>query len=1376
MATTLPFISKPVETNVDIKSICVFCGSGTGSDPLYEQEAYELGKVLAANGIRLVYGGGSVGLMGAVAKGTIENGGKAIGIVPEPLYRHGSKQLCETVIVPDMHARKKRMEKECDAFVCLPGGYGTMEEMLEMITWSQLNIHSKPILLLDTKGYYRLFVDWIKLSVQEKFIHAKSADIFVLCETSESVVETLKAYKAPDTRFGLDWTKSERKTLVNWKLTRRNYPEIPKNLDSNIKKNTTFINKCKTSLGTDMQSQLLNDINKLSLEKYISEIVSSVMEGLLKCKTSVDVAAGVEVVSALHQRFPDTFTLLLSYQLAKALQPPSKQYLAALSAEQKEKEEAARIVKQRTYLRIVCELWLANVLRYVEDGIPTLSSVNVGGIETSHRDAVAGLIGEMASPQSSTKNTGSHAKEPFVYKVLKELLSSDNEHVNLPLVASFLKNYGSSVLNIVPRKQRVAAAAAAAVEIQGEIQQQQQQQPVFDAESVVTPDAHALLTNLFESYYKSVCIHLTKMHKLIQKMERRNNEVLFARGELSEEIKQRQEKATKAYEKLLNHTQTLSDALDIDMPDLPSDEAAAKQSIVSANTGNMFNDGKENLGNGIWEDDDARKFYEDLPDLRILVPDVFLDSQQVNPPKSLDAGNKEQEDTADDSNISSPRDEANEGLEQEEAASVQQGDQDEGEEEDATDLVDEALEVAVDEEGDDINKPTTQNVQLDGLFARLPTCGNRDLIDSLAVDFCYMNSKNARKRLVKTLLGVQRQRIDLLPYYSRLIATLNSYFPDVGEMVLTALTYEFKGLQRKKTHNLLETRIKNIRYLSELAKFRVTPAHTIFYSFKVALDDFTNHNIDIVCNLLETCGRFLLKSPETSARMGGMLDTVMRKKAVQHLDSRYATMVENAYYQANPPDKPAIKIKERSTMEMYIRRLIHQDLCKKYLDKVLKQLRKLHWEDASIRAILSKIFQKIWKVKFGNIHLMAILASGLNRYHSDFGVQVVDSVVEEIRIGLEQNIFKHNQRRIAVAKYLGELYNYRMIESPLIFDTLYSIVTFGHEFGRPARERYCSIDAPHDFFRIRLCCTLLDTCGMCFDRGSSKKKLDNFLTFFQMYVLSKNKPPMDVDFMITDTLEMLRPQLQVLSSYEEANEAVDRMLLEQLKTVQSTTDGKALLEDGFEDSELSDSSASGGEEDEDDLLPQDRQQQDEDADTSNINNQDEDDQDVVVLKNKREQLSREEEEEFEREFSKMMSDSIDSRKFEKKGAMLDVPIPMNLRGSQADRRTLAQGAGKPETGKMAFTLLTKKGNRQQTKIMQVPSDSVLAVSTRSKQEAEREEQQQLKQLVLNYEEREAAAARQAAAEERARLRGQNRGKKVLQMGGGAGGGFTPSEW
>lgn len=340
---------------------------------------------------------------------------------------------------------------------------------------------------------------------------------------------------------------------------------------------------------------------------------------MLKCKTSIDIAACVEVISALHQRFPDTFTLLLSFQLAKALQPPTKQHLATLSVEQKEKEESARIIRQRTYLRIVCELWLVGVLRSVQDGIPSLSSVHVGGVET-HRDAVAGLISGGTAPSSSSSKKAAVKKDEggFVYKVLYDMLNHDMEqYVNLPLVASFLKNYGQVILNIVPRKQRAALE-----------QHDEQVTPVVDPESVVTPDIHALLTNLFQTYYKSVAHHLSKMHKVIKKMERHNNEVLFARGELSDETKQRYEKATKAYEKILLHTQTLSDALDMDMPDLPVDDGATKQSIVT-NSGNMFNDGKENLGNGIWEDEDARKFYEDLPDLRILVPDVFLDSQQT---------------------------------------------------------------------------------------------------------------------------------------------------------------------------------------------------------------------------------------------------------------------------------------------------------------------------------------------------------------------------------------------------------------------------------------------------------------------------------------------------------------------------------------------------------------------------------------------------------------------------------------------------------------------------------------------------------------------------------------------------------------------------
>ncbi|CDH48224.1 lysine decarboxylase [Lichtheimia corymbifera JMRC:FSU:9682] len=205
MTSTLPSLTCPAPASKSITSVCVFCGSGDGGNPEYREQATALGKALADNGYSLVYGGGSVGLMGAVAKAVIDNGGKAKGIVPEPLYRNGSKQICETIIVPDMHTRKKTMGDHCDAFVVLPGGYGTAEEMLEMITWSQLNIHSKPILVLNTRGFFTPLVEWVNVAVREQFIRPNNANIFVTCNTIDDILQALKTYQAPSSRYGLDW-------------------------------------------------------------------------------------------------------------------------------------------------------------------------------------------------------------------------------------------------------------------------------------------------------------------------------------------------------------------------------------------------------------------------------------------------------------------------------------------------------------------------------------------------------------------------------------------------------------------------------------------------------------------------------------------------------------------------------------------------------------------------------------------------------------------------------------------------------------------------------------------------------------------------------------------------------------------------------------------------------------------------------------------------------------------------------------------------------------------------------------------------------------------------------------------------------------------
>jgi regulator of nonsense transcripts 2 len=137
-------------------------------------------------------------------------------------------------------------------------------------------------------------------------------------------------------------------------------------------------------------------------------------------------------------------------------------------------------------------------------------------------------------------------------------------------------------------------------------------------------------------------------------------------------------------------------------------------------------------------------------------------------------------------------------------------------------------------------------------------------------------------------------------------------------------------------------------------------------------------------------------------------------------------------------------------MELFIRHLVYDVLAKRTIDKVLKLIRKLDWNDASVRLTLYKVFTKPWKLNYGNVGLMAMLANDLNRYHPEFVVSVVDQVLEDIRRGLEQNVYSTNQRRVATVKYLGELYNYRLLGSGIIFDMLWSLVTFGHRKHPPS--------------------------------------------------------------------------------------------------------------------------------------------------------------------------------------------------------------------------------------------------------------------------------------------------------------------------------------
>lgn len=170
---------------MNIESVAVFCASKNGLNPIYLQHAAETGKLIAALNLKLIYGGGNVGLMGALANGAIQNGGSIIGVIPKVLidWEHQHDGLTELVVVPDMHSRKKMMYDLCDAAIILPGGFGTLDEMFEMLTWNQLKIHNKKIYLLNTAGFYKHLILHLQQLEKEGLLYDRLEDRIVVCQT-----------------------------------------------------------------------------------------------------------------------------------------------------------------------------------------------------------------------------------------------------------------------------------------------------------------------------------------------------------------------------------------------------------------------------------------------------------------------------------------------------------------------------------------------------------------------------------------------------------------------------------------------------------------------------------------------------------------------------------------------------------------------------------------------------------------------------------------------------------------------------------------------------------------------------------------------------------------------------------------------------------------------------------------------------------------------------------------------------------------------------------------------------------------------------------------------------------------------------------------
>lgn len=918
---------------------------------------------------------------------------------------------------------------------------------------------------------------------------------------------------------------------------------------------------------------------------------------------------------------------------------------------------------------------------------------------------------------------------PLLGSALTVLINMDKEeHNNASIILSFCKHCGEDYAGLVPKKVREISEKLSTT---------------IPKSKLLSPDKQQNVRLLLRDYYNSLCKHLLKEHKDLQAFEKQNRKILQTRGELSSERKEKLESLQVSYDRLLNNVQSFSDTLDEPMPELPIDsemKAEAEESLK------MISEGEENsILEDMWGDEETRRFYEVLPDLTVFLPGSYLkEVPKQDVPISEEA--LDEEITFDE-------------LEETEK---------------------------VDEPEAEVEEPQVSNISnkilLDAFITHLPNCVNRELIDNAAVHFLMnLNTKHNKKKLVKALFGVSRIRLDLLPFYSRLAAILYPVMSDVGNDLCSMLKHDFKYHVRKKDQINIESKVKVVRYIGELVKFKLYSKIEALYCLKVLLHDFTHHHIEMACNLLETCGRYLFCSPDSHQRTKVYLEQMMRKKAVTALDSRYVTIIENAYYYVNPPESTGgVSKKDRPPIHEFIRKLLYQDLSKTNTDKVLKWMRKLDWEDESVSSYAIKCLTAAYNVKYLNIRCVGSLLAGLVAHYETIGPHVVDGVLEDIRLCMEINLPKFNQRRIAMVKYLGELYNYRMVESGDIFRTLYLLITFGVSMDHSIPS---ILDPPDHLFRIRLVCTLLETCGQYFNGGSSKKKLDYFLIFFQNYYwfkytdpiwTSENPFPVGIDYMYRDTLTMLRPKMQLFQSYKEAQCAV-----EELRNTLYPTLGNPIAEDGTErtdvesdmsviaegDEDIAVTSGNGSgdakgvadlhfEESEDCSEAQSEEDWTADAErdyTMGTQENTQGDQSLseggtdgvimdvtelnAALPAGPRRVSCPEDDDFLSALDKMVSDNIQDRMRDSvKPQQVDISVPLHVKST---KKTYEQLQERPsDNSTVDFVLMLRKGNKQQYKNLAVPVSSELAMNLRNREQEQKEEKERVKRLTLNITERQ----------------------------------------
>ena len=784
-------------------------------------------------------------------------------------------------------------------------------------------------------------------------------------------------------------------------------------------------------------------------------------------------------------------------------------------------------------------------------------------------------------------------------------------------------------------------------------------------EFVVPQDVQNAFRDTLNQYCDRLFMVLSEAFCAVTAQECEMARLLERTGAISEAASVEFAVLTKVFDGLLKGATTLAEALGRELPEMKKEE---EEKVSRTGTMELHRGGVKtsNERSDLWEDEEQQHFYETLPDLQASIPAVLL---------------------------------ANEKIENETEAERLKRLQEE------------------DKEG--------RSAKLAGLLVRLNDCMSKDKADAICTDFCYVGARGGRRHLAREFLNVRRSEIDRIPFYGRIISTLATVFDDIAPAVAQPLEDDFYTLVKKGKRVSLDERMKNIKFIGELIKFKVIPDNTVFEIIKVLLDDFHGDNVDVLCCLFDVSGYYLTKTASTAKRMGSILDIFLRLKAVSKLDTRQCALVDSAYFKCRPVQRVIVK-KIRPPMHEYVRHLIYSQLRKSSFEKVITQLLKLPWEE--MEAYLLKKLLKVCKQKYSSVPLVATLIARLSQYYPTLAVRALDAVLEDVRFGLEVNKTWMHQRRVANMRLLGFLYKERIAHFEELLESLYLIISIGYD-GRQAT------DPPTDTIRLRMVCTLLETAfknrrATSFTR---RKDIDKFLTFFQRYALTKDVP-VDISNDVVEVMLSLNPRMRICETYEEANAECKRYsenpnAPERMDPVMEEEEEGDGQEESGEDIEMEDEDSDDeemleGDSEVDSEADSDKSQsktdlidENDEEDSSDTESESSEKEEEVKVRMKLKRATPQEERDFDREMNKFLGTSSAS-----------------VLGNVGPRSHFNAAVRRPKSssgGTIAFKMLVKSQGKQAARQLNVPEDAEFVANVKEALEAEQAELAEVRRKVLN---------------------------------------------